>query len=658
MSQEGAERRSIRLRPTHLGLGLILLGLVLVIIWGVQVYATVRSLEDHLRRVESLAEEEPMAVLRSDPESVGQLLHDLRTDVVSLRGQVGGLARLGPAFRWLPKVGPLLEEASPLLEMADGLTEAGVIMWEVFSPTLQALETGQQDTLEVVKSAVIAVQPQLGPAGAAVERAQEARGQIDIENLPWRFQGPMRQLDEMLPLLVDGLAVAEVAPDLLGVDEPRTFLVVAQNEEELRPTGGFISAALRVTVDGGEITSLDFVDANLVDDYANKPYPDPPEPLTRYMGLELWLFRDANWSPDFPSSARKMAYFYEYGQDVEVDGVIATDQRALELLVDGLGGLRLPEVDGLITGANLRPFMRSSWNPDDEGTSVEWALSRKDFIGELAQALLDQIEGDPGSMQWLGMGQALYRALEEKHILLFFENQEVMNVLSRLHWDGALLQSPGDYLMVVDTNVGYNKVNPLVEKEITYRVALEKDGTAEADLSIAYLHQGGRTGVDCEHFVPYGEGLVYEQMMHRCFYNYLRVYVPEGSSLGSATPHYTPAEYMLLEEPVEGQATLLDEDLEKVVFAQFFVVEYGETLETNFEYALPQVVQADGTQKSYTLIVQKQPGTMNTPVSLIVELPPDAEFLAATPDPAEIGDGIVTFALDLRTNVVVEVRYE
>jgi hypothetical protein len=91
--------------------------------------------------------------------------------------------------------------------------------------------------------------------------------------------------------------------------------------------------------------------------------------------------------------------------------------------------------------------------------------------------------------------------------------------------------------------------------------------------------------------------------------------------------------------------------------AQFFVVEYGQTLTTRIEYDLPQVVQSQGRQHSYTLLIQKQAGTDATPVSLTVILPPNADLLAATPLPQVIDGDTLTFNLRLETDVIVEVTY-
>jgi hypothetical protein len=155
--------------------------------------------------------------------------------------------------------------------------------------------------------------------------------------------------------------------------------------------------------------------------------------------------------------------------------------------------------------------------------------------------------------------------------------------------------------------------------------------------------------------------VTYESLTEGCYWNYLRIYVPEGSHLESASRHPTPAEYLLRGTAATGEAEVLPAELSKTVFAQFFVVEPGQTLTARFEYDLPRVVQlSEGSegQWRYTLLIQKQPGTGSTPVSLTIALPPGAELLAATPPPRIVDGEALTFDLGLDTDVVVEVVYE
>ncbi len=344
--------------PVRIGLALLLLGMIALGVWAAQVYGTARSLQGHLVAVESLASGDPLLAL-SDPQAVGQLLTGLRVDVVTLQRQTGGLVRIAPALRWLPTVGPLLGDAPALLDMGEGLTEAGVILWEAGVPVLQDLQSGEGDLLESFAVALEQAQPHLGEARAAVQRAQEARAQLTVESLPGRLREPLGKLDAVLPWLDDGLALAQVAPDLLGMHGPRTYLLLALNEDELRPGGGFITGAGEVRLQAGRIVTMTFRDSYAADDFS-LPYPDPPEPLRRFLGVDLWVFRDSNWSPDFPTAARQAIELYRPGYPVSIAGVIAFDQQAASRLVGALGTLTVAGSEEPVTGESLIAAIRQA----------------------------------------------------------------------------------------------------------------------------------------------------------------------------------------------------------------------------------------------------------------------------------------------------------
>jgi len=635
---------------------LVILGIALVVVWAVRLVVVGLSLREHLAQAQTLADD-PGSL---DPVEACGLVRDLRGDVVALRWEAGGIVQLAPLLGWLPGIGGELRAAPHLLDTADGLTEAGTLTCDALEPALTSLgdTEGKSLTPEQMIALLDREQPALEQALAAAERAQAAWEQVDTPRLsPW-LAGKVSVLNEGLPLLRTGLQMATVTPELLGADGPRTYLILAQNEDELRPTGGFISGAGILTVEQGRVAEMSFVDANLVDDYANKPYPAPPEPLFDYMGSELWLFRDANWSPDFPTSARQAAYLYEYGQGVPVDGVIALNQHAVELFIAGLGEVHIPGVDEPVTAANVSQFMREAWSPGEAGITREWFYSRKEFIGQLASAILARIETDPDSLDWTLIAKSIYRALEGRHLLIFIKDPNTSSALTQVGWDGAIREIDGDFLMVVDANLGFNKVNPLIDERIDYRVTLHADGTATAKLTLAYTHRGQQENVRCEQYVPYASGLTYETQVHRCYYDYLRVYAPAGSVLRTATPHPTPGEYLVRGTPADGRAITLGDEAGKTVFAQFLVVEYGQALTTQLEYDLPQVVQSNDGQHHYTLLIQKQAGTVGTPVSLTIVLPPNTEPLATTPTPQTVDGNTLTFTLELYADTLVEVTYE
>jgi hypothetical protein len=640
-----------RLRWVLISAGAILL--VLGCLWSVGLARVGLSLREHLAQAQALMGEAQAA----DPVTACELVQDLRDDVARLDRYAGGLVWLAPALGWLPGVGGDLRAAPHLLDVADGLTEAGALLCDALGPALSAFAGVDADSpdpsLDEIAHLLSEEKAVLEQALAATERAQAAWAQVDSDGLsPW-LAGKIELLDRALPLLRTGLEAAVVAPEFLGMNGSRTYLILAQNEDELRPSGGFISGAGEMRVEEGRLAAMVFRDSYAVDDFS-QPYPDAPEPLRRYMGFDLWVFRDSNWSPDFPTSARQAISLYRPGYSVTIDGVIAVDQHAVQQLVGVLGSLEVEGADGPVTEQTVIPYMRQAWAPEDEAVDEEWWAQRKAFMGNLAWSAWNRV--NEGQVNWAALSRVLLQLLEEKHVLIYLENLDAAAVLAEQGWDGALRSGPGDYLMVVDANIGYNKANAQVQEEIAYQIDL-RSSPLQATLALVHANTG-TVGVPCIPEARYDP--VYEQMINRCYWDYLRVYVPEESSLLEATEIPVSGAALLSSAADAGDITVQPaEEGPWLTFGVLGLVPPTVSQTRTFVWTLPaEVVSWEDDEGWYSLRVQKQPGTRGHPLIVRIRLPEGGTLLDAVPEPSSVEGDWVTYQLTLDGDREFELRFE
>ena len=642
------------------GIGLALLCLVLCTIWLARLYRTARSLQAHLAEAEALASaEDPLEKLRSDPEAVGALLHGVRADVLALKRDVGWLAPLGPALRWVPEVGPLLAEGPDLLVLADGLTEAGTLLWDDFSPLLVALQSGlpsEEAFRAVFQDGEAGQGPRVAMALEAVQRAQSAYEGVEIAALPGRFQGPVKLLGTAFPLLEDGLPLLTFAPELIGMDRPRTYLVLALNETEIRPSGGFITGVGEIRVEAGEIMTMTFRDSYAVDDFS-LPYPDPPELMRHFLAVDLWVFRDSNWSPDFPTSAREGLALYRPGYPVKIDGVVALDMQAVQQIIAAMAPLQVAGFDEPVTEETVMEYIYELWAPDDGKLDRKWWQQRKAFMGLLAQAVFERVQ--TGGVDWGTLLNTVTQLLEEKHLVLYFEEPAVEAFLVDQGWGGAMHPPQGDYLMVVEANLGFNKVTANIERSFSYDVDLS---AASPQVSLTLLYTNTSTAdYPCRPEARYAP--TYELMMERCYWSVLRAYVPEGAQLIEASRHSIPAESVASKQRWSGRAYAEDAvEGAYTVFNQAVLLPTDSHAKVWFRYNLPEhvvVPEADGSF-AYRLDLQKQIGLSPVPVRVALHLPQNAVLLLAEPEAvrdARAAKDVLVFDVDLKVDTQIVVRY-
>ena len=641
---------------------LLLAGILLLVAWlafkTYRLARLARSFQQHQSMAQIIASD---GLLNVDPHAAQQLVMDLRRDVVALDREVRPYLPAISWFGWVPRIGPLLAQSEPLLDMADAGSEAAAYSIRGLSPALQLLQSEREAGDELLPQLVPILQnaeADLFASSVALDRAIEARSRIDnLEALPWRLRSLLETIDGKL-YLADYLKLLSVLPQLMGADGARTYLILAQNEDEIRPTGGFLTGAGLLTVDRGQIVKLAFQDGNVVDDWRNKPYDLPPDPLYHLMGLELFLFRDANFWPDFPTSAEQAIELFRYGQDAPpLDGAIAIDQRFVAMLLSVTGPVNDSQLETTVSSANVIDSLRDAWSVGEGESHREWVEQRKDFLGPLAQALRSRLLDSLDSIDPLFLAETMYRAAQEKHLQIYVHDSRVAAVLDEIDWDGRLeLPESGDYLMVVDTNVGYNKANVVVESAISYKVELHDDGTGTAELSIAYTHTGRESSEPCEQIIPYTEGITYDALVNHCYWNYSRIYVPGPIVPIKLVDHQLQPEMLAVGRGWHEQGEIVIQDgAAQTIIADAFVLPQGEQINSDYTYKLPVVVSRDDIN-TYRLEVKKQPGIKPQPITVRIIIPEGASIVKSSPE-ATIDGRQVVFDQQLITDLSFEVSY-
>jgi hypothetical protein len=610
---------------------------------GLALRADVLALQDYAASLPR-----PLKAAGIDMAWLQQRVTSLDENLNALRNHAGPLLAITPALGWLPEIGGDVQAVPALLDMALELTDLGQRATAALVPLWPPETMDDRVALPIVARLLQDLQPSMTSWPAYLDRAQAARQRIDTARLSPRLRGLLDRYDEAYPLAQTGFELMPVAPQLLGADRPRTYLLLFQNEDELRATGGFLSAAGRVTIDSGKIISLTVEDSYAIDDFTT-PYPDAPAPMRDYMGIDLWVFRDSNWSPDFPVAARQAISLYTQTRGGTIDGVIALNQQVVEALVDGLGPLT---IDGqtIANAQDMRNYMIGAWSPSDQSTANEWAAQRKKFISRAMQTLLDRLLNGDGEVNWQTLGQALNRVLHSRDLLITLTDPQLNEPLRLAQLDGSLRTDASDYVMVVDTSMGFNKASVAMQQAMHYTVTLATDAAPRAELTIAYTNTNPPVP-GCEHHPPdYNLNTTYEELVKQCYWLYRRVLVPSGAGLIDASRHPTGPGELITGADSNGATRMTEED-GKTVFGTFLIVPRGQHVDSRLSYTLPvSVMQARGDQLRYHLVWQKQPGATAWPVGVTVVFPKGMSLLEAQPRLSSTTINSATFQFDLDTD--------
>lgn len=401
------------------------------------------------------------------------------------------------------------------------------------------------------------------------------------------------KVSKLLPLEPNTKKEIEVANQLvqeltLHDDRVRVFLVLLQNNYELRPGGGFLGQYAVIKVKNAEIISTVVEDANLLDQRIKNANikVTPPWPLTRYAQIKRWMLRDSNFSPDFPYNALKAEYFYRLGGGREkFDAVVAVNSDVFNHLLDITGPVTISgfgtfsSADGAL---KLEEAVEKNYLGDD--VSAELKQNRKNVMKQIAAEMITRLNHIDKIQSIAEFAQG---ELRNKDIMLYFHDERLQSLIKEVHWDGGVETSwTGDYLMVVDANLGALKSDYFVKRSLQYTV----DFTGEipkANVSYTYNHTA-----------THGDWRTGD------YHTYTRILAPLGSQYIDQSRRHTG-----------GVISQDSTDLNKTVFGYKVDALMGRALETGIEYTLPNTITPD----NYRLLIQKQSGTGTIPVTITLK---------------------------------------
>lgn len=398
---------------------------------------------------------------------------------------------------------------------------------------------------------------------------------VDFENLKNTLQGAI--------VLSDNL------PSILGDGENRDYLVLFQNNMELRPTGGFIGSYAVAGFSGGRMNGLNINDVYSADGQL-KGHVEPPLPIKNYLNEANWWFRDSNWNPDFPTSAGRAEWFLKKEMDQEVDGVIAIDLQPIKDILQHAGPIFLPDYNLTISSDNLYE------KTQEEVQSNFFPGSRRkaSFLTALSRSLISEIPKLSPKTK-IKILKSLYDSLVGRHIQIYIHNEGVSDAVTKLGWDGSIQSYScgdgcySDFFADVEANVGVNKSNYFVKRQINFSVNVGQNKVSR------------RVSIKLENSANPALGLA------GIYRTYMRILIPSDSTLVSVRNRVGQSEKNIQPE--------ITQEKGRQEVGVMIEVNPKTTSEIIFEWQ--NTIQDEREIGSYGLFIRKQAGVENDPLSIV-----------------------------------------
>lgn len=444
--------------------------------------------------------------------------------------------------------------------------------------------------------------PKLNEIQPDLEKASKEVAKVNVNKYPETIAGrKVRSRVDTAKNFITGAYFAvsearsaiEVAPSALGEPSAKNYMIIFQNDKEIRPTGGFMTAYAYLKLDKGRISSsasddIYRLDEKLLKVCETKVCPiRPPAPLVKYLPeangkpRTTWSMRDSNLSPDVPTSMKDFERMYALlGEGVPFDGIILIDTHVVEELIKITGPIEVfgtrysSENDKRCNCPNVIFELENYAQIIEKGEK-----DRKAILGTLMSQILARSLGSATDKlpEFINAGVKLANS---KHLMLYLHDSKAQTAISKLNWTGEIKSSSGDYLHINDANFAGGKSNLYVTQTVNLDIDTDK---RKSKLVIEYKNPED-----------------YRSWLNQRNRDYVRIYVPKGAKLIRS----------------KGSNVTTIEELGKTVFEAFIEVRPQNSIRLEMDYELPNSYKIG---KEYPILIQKQGGKKDFKYSIKVD---------------------------------------
>lgn len=577
--------------------------LILIVIFLAALIIPGRNLYFAVQKSANSAKEAYSAIKSRDIASSQAKLTELESNLENVNSQLSKVSWVG----YVPFLGSYEKDFQHMVTGGIAGVQAAQITVTTLVPYADLLglkgkssfvSGSADDRIKLAVETLDKVTPKLSDIAAKINITGNELDQIDPNRYPEQFGSlPVRGrivaaknlFSATAKLFVDAQPFLKELPTLLGNKDPKTYMVLFQNDAELRATGGFITGYALFKVDKGKMQVIKADDIYKLDAAKTKTFPAPPPILKYHINVNTLELRDSNLSPDYVVSMQKFENMLKDSvPDLPpFDGIVAVDTH---VLVDAIKILGDFNIAGRQFSAQNDPRCdcpKAIYELEDYSAKplATFNTERKDIIGVLLYQIMQRALGVSPSKYWGQLMEMFLTEAQQKHVLFYFHNQEAQKGIEALNFAGRIVAFDGDYLHISNVNFAGAKSNLFVKFSVKQEITVSDNGSVAETVTINYKNPSPPSNCNLE---------AGQLCLNGILRNWLRFYVPSGSKLTS----FVGSE----------KTTSTYDELSKTVFEGFMTVKPEGAAQVVVKYNLPFKVKKGDL---YKLLIQKQPGTDN-----------------------------------------------
>ena len=310
----------------------------------------------------------------------------------------------------------------------------------------------------------------------------EGMGETHLEQIKEPIS-KMTSLIESLDMVAQqATELSEVLPDMLGVNSPRKYLIVACNNSELRPTGGLAGSFGLLTIDNGNMEVGDFVGAEAVPALSEASRVSITDEESFLFGNRIGCdIRDSLYVPNFPRAAELEKQIWERDGHTVIEGIIAVDPIFLQSVLALTGTVTTS--DGTVVSGDTAAYELMS------GVYLRYGddYAREDaFFAEVASHAIQVVFENTNKIDVTSLAEMALSLGKQRHFYVWMVNAKEESILSKMGIDGSVSTSETDPVtgVYLGTPIG-SKINWYLDTDKTISAGRKNaDGSTSYDVTV------------------------------------------------------------------------------------------------------------------------------------------------------------------------------
>jgi hypothetical protein len=586
---------------------ILLVGLAILLIiflwvpvnWGLRTRSAVKSISKAQELIKNKNYEQATKLINKQSKAIKGL--DEEVDDLGLN-KITFVRNIQSGFKTIEETLDLERSLIPLAQSSETISDAIFLDKEInWTKEIKTVETNINEV-------------------AAKMGIVQARLTGDWSWLPATYRSSLQkktaELSQAKKYLDLGVKSIKLIPELIGTEgKKKEYLVLFQNENEIRPGGGFIGSYGILSFEKGKLINLDIKDIYDSDGQL-QGHVEPPEEIKKYLGEAGWFMRDANWNANFPDTAIDLQWFLEKETGRKVDGVIGVNLAVAKAIIGATGEIFIPDFNETINKDNL--YEQAEFYAETK--FFPGSKQKASFLGALGKHLFEKIRNLKPD-QKLELILALLDSLEKNDTQLALNQQEAAKVTADLGWNGAMYQGKcsaenclSDFLYIVEANLGVNKANYFLYRNVEEQIEIT-NSSLNRIVKINYENTAKNTNW------PGGN-----------YKNYVRIYLPKNIRLTEVS--IMTGNDVSTERIYRGDELKVKEVNNKTEVG--FLVEVPVTKKKTVIIEYTSDINL-GNKFSYVNYIQRQSGFGDTGFVTLISFPRDLQPVQVQPNASLVG---------------------